>query len=364
MNSITKNITKTKTISKTLILCATLASSPLVFAASNPVISEVEYELNDIENLSLDFDHTKISITANESDLILLRMEQKLKKGKAEYCLQKFTKDHSSSTLKLSAEIKESSVWGSNCSVERKLVIQLGKGSVNNLLIKHSHGSMTLDNASYSELTLNASHTEVDITNLQAKQAELELHHGRLAIKTINADQLTLNGSHSTLDIDKAVGNKMEAQWRHGKADIEESQFDQVEFDSAHSKIDFVKHKGQMMDVEAAHSNIRVNTTDSERIVLSNKHGPIYYEGDAKFIKAKNAHGQINLTQTSLARFEIEGRNSHGNIVVKVPTESTYQYSLDSDDQSFFTKSTQAETESKSQINLKVSHGRGTVKEI
>ena len=89
MSSITKNITKN--ISKTLILCATLASSPLVFAASNPVISEVEYELNDIENLSLDFDHTKISITANESDLILLRMEQKLKKGEGGVL---FTKIH------------------------------------------------------------------------------------------------------------------------------------------------------------------------------------------------------------------------------------------------------------------------------
>jgi len=359
MSSITNNITKN--ITKTLILCATLTSSPFVFAASNPVISEVKYELNDIENLSLDFDHTKISITANESDLILLRMEQNLKKGKPEYCLQKFTKNHSGSTLKLSTEIKESGFWGSNCSVERTLTIQLGKGSLNNLLIKHSHGSIKLDTPNYSEFTLDASHTEVDIKNLHAKQAELELHHGSLDIKMINAEQFTLNGSHSNVDIDKAVGHSMESKWRHGSADIEESQFENVEFDSAHSKINFAKHKGQMMNVEAAHGNIRVNTTDSERIVLSNKHGAIDFEGDAKFIKAKNAHGKINLTQTSLARFEIEGRNSHGNIVVKVPAESTYQYTLDSDSQSVFTKTTKAEAESKSQINLKVSYGKGVV---
>ena len=351
-------------ITKPLILCATLFFSALVFATPNPIINEVEYELNDIEKLSLDFDHTKISITTNESDLISLRMEQKLKKGEAKYCLQQFTKDHSSNILKLSTEIEKSSAWGSNCTVERKLAIQLGKGSLNNVIIKHSHGSITLGTASYNQFTLDASHTTVDIENLQSKQAKLELHHGILDIKMINANQLVFNGSHGSLDIDKALGHKMEVEWHHGSVYLKDSQFEKIEFDGTHSKINFVNHKGQIMDVEATHSDIRVNTSDSENIALSNKHGPIHFEGNTKFLKANNAHGQMKLTQTSLARFVIEGRNSHGNIFVKVPAESTYQYSLESDNQSSFTKTTKAEFDSKSQVSLKVSHGKVVLKEI
>jgi len=355
-------------ITKTLILGATLFTSAFAFAKPAPIISEVDYEINNIERLSLNFDHAKISITANESDVILLRMEQQLNKGKAEYCLHQFTKDftkdHSGDTLALSAEPEKSKLWGNHCSVERKIHIQLGKGSIKDLLLKHAHGTMNFDSGNYKKFTLNASHTTVDISNLRANNANLELHHGNLTIDDLNADHLTLDGSHGNIEIAHATGQQVVGEWRHGSVSIEHSQFNQLEFDSAHSRVELTKHQGQIIAVQGAHSNIRVHASDSEQVAISNRHGPINFKGDAKFVKVDNAHGSINLTQTSLARFEIDGRNSHGNILVKVPAESIYQYSLASDSATFYTKTTKNEEKTKSQIKLIVSHGNGRVKEI
>ena len=335
-----------------------------VLAMAESFTETQQFSLSDINHLELHIDHSEISITKSEEPGLTITLQQELKRGGPE-CVHKIKHQQSSGQLKVFTASEQRS-WIQSCNIYREASIQLGKTTLQRLVLKHSHGSLTSDILAAESTAFNIGHAKLILRGLAGKRAEFSLAHSNSRLGSLEAEQVSITGQHGSLNIQALTGQLAQFDWGHGKVNIEQSKNTQLLAQQRHGAIIIGEFQGEKLQVENGHGSIEVAQAKSNNVELTNRHGAIHYTGSSEKLHFSNRHGNSHIQQNQQNFAAINGEGSHGNIILNVPKnslchiESNTHKGMDS----HLFKNNSACDKGQGQVNLHTSHGKAQVSSI
>jgi hypothetical protein len=346
---------------KIQLITSLLVLPALVFAMDTPIIQKHEYEIADLKKLSLSFAHTQLTVNHKQGDRISIVHSQTLSKGDPEKCLYEIVSDSNGEHLELENK-KSSELLGffglfENCNVTQSIKIDIGDAAFQAFTLALQHGELALDKSQYPYVKLDLSHSKADINTIKSNNTFIELAHSRVNVDQIQAKQASVSGAHSSFTVSTFMSEKLNSDWTHSQVTFNHSAIEQLSFENSHSPINLSDHQGKNLSADLSHSTLYANTAITGKASIESGHGNVEFIGAANQLNVDNAHGYVQLTQLTTEPFDISVENRHGNTLISVPENSTYNYHLVNGN-----KEQVIENASQNNIHIDSKHGNVKIK--
>lgn len=286
-----------------------------------------EYDLHNIDTLKLDMSHAEITFVNGDNSMLVVELEQTLKRGEPEKCLQVIDSTTSGKSLRVFTKIPDNE-GNNNCRVERRTSIVLDQSALKKLKLEHSHGKIIAESLAIAgDLNMDISHSHLKLGRLASTESRLEIRHSDAQISSMAVDQLKLQGGHGNIHIKRSEGSHMDVDWAHGDVIVDSSELAAMKVHQAHGEIELRSHNGESLVLENSHGPIRIKSGTASKVELHNSHGSISYAGASDALEAHNSHGSVNITQNSGNYDRIDIETAHGGIALSVPQGSVCELS-------------------------------------
>ncbi len=338
-------------------------ASSLPSFGAKPLQQEQSFNLEQMSTLVINMNHADISVSNGDDSGIHVSLKQELRRGEAEYCLHTIKHKQTGNTLELYTEA-ERPHHAPDCSVRRNIAIRLDQRKLQQLEIKHSHGSFTAASFTPEQLKLAISHSKLNVLTISSRNTRLNIHHSDGKIE-LSDTMLDINGAHGDVFISALKAEAVETKWSHGDIEIAKSTANTFTGKFSHSDISLLDHEGGALKLRSGHGQIEVQG-GLQQVALKNSHGSITFNGSSESLEVKNSHGSTRLTQNNRLFSHIEAKSSHGSISLEVPKQSMCTLegtSLKSVQAGMFRESTACSATS-GLVRLSTSHGKARVSTI
>ncbi len=325
--------------------------------ASEPVVVEKNYQLGSIKKLNLAFKHAEISVVHTSSNEISVSHVQTLIAGKPEHCFYQLRDKQQHDSLRIyNQKSDKENTWFSNnhCKLKQEISVKIGRAALGKFAFEAQHSQASIDDLDYKSVQFEVAHSKLNIENIKAEKLNTESAHAKVNIAQVEAVKSKIESTHGEVSIEKLIGMNLNGEANHSKVTIAVSEIENIDYDLGHSKLKLPEHIGDQLAIESTHSQVVVMSKITGDVSIENSHGSVDFVGMPKQLSVDNGHGGVKVTQLAADEgddeFTIKVKNKHGNIRLRLPENSQYNYQLNNDEKV-------TDKNSNNSVNIRSSYG-------